>query len=114
MNATDHNSQPLVDQLRQDLLKARKKRDRIISETLQSVVAAIDNAGAVPINEKIDTIGVGSTEARRRELSFQEVQDIIRHEIEEMHHAITTLGNHNDDLVTELRTKTTILNEYLN
>lgn len=113
MNPVYHDSQQLVATLHKDLLKARKARDTITSEALQSVIGAIDNAGAVPVNKEIDSVGVGSTETLRRELSVQDIQDIIASEITEMQQAIDILGAIRNSSTDELERKTTILKMYL-
>lgn len=100
--------QSLINQLRADLLEARKARDQLTATTLQAVIAAIDNAGAVPIPEKIT-----STEVLRRELSAQDIHEIIRGEIVELHQAIKEFDGAASPHADELRHKIIILEEYL-
>jgi uncharacterized protein len=107
------NSHLTINLLRDDLLNARKKRDSLTSSVLQSVIAAIDNAGAVPVSADLHGVGAGSTEASRRELSNQDIRDIIRSEISEMQQAVKEFGNANSDLTDELGKKITILENYL-
>ncbi|HSW77507.1 MAG TPA: hypothetical protein VLG36_01785 [Candidatus Chromulinivoraceae bacterium] len=107
------NPQTLIDQLRTDLLKARKARDQLTSTTLQGVISAIDNAGAVPAPENTVSIGVGSTEATRRELSKQDLQMIIQGELVELEQAIKELDDRENTYTNELRNRITILESYL-
>jgi len=107
------NPQDFIVRLRSDLLKARKARDQLTTTTLQAVLSAIDNAGAVPVPEKITTIGTGSTEAVRRELSIQDMQELVKHEITEAQYAIKKLGNIENSYVNELNKRIVILEAYL-
>jgi uncharacterized protein YqeY len=109
----DISSHDIVGQLRTDLLEARKARDSLTSAALQAVVAAIDNAGAVSVPESLDSIGVGSTEASRRELSARDIQEIIKREITEMKDVITQLGHTESSYVDELNNKVAILERYV-
>ena len=108
-----YSTPPLIDQLNMDILNARRGQDRFTATTLQEVVAAIDNAGAVPVPETIHSIGTGSTEVPRRELSAQDIQEIIQHEITELHRAIKQFGSQKNDYTDELQRKITILEKYL-
>lgn len=109
----DDSSQDLASRLRRDLLNARKSRDQLTSTTLQEAISALDNAGAVPISRTIGTIGVGSTEVPRRELSTQDAERIITREIIELQQAIKELGNMQSPYVDELSSKITILEKYV-
>ena len=104
-----NNSQILVNQLRADFLEARKTRNSLVSTTLQAVLAAIDNAGAVPV----DSIKTTSTEIPRRELSKHDIQEILKQEISELRQAIQEVGNTNRPYISELTHKISILEKYL-
>jgi uncharacterized protein YqeY len=77
--------------LRQALPEAMRARDEAAVSALRSTLAALDNAEAVP--EQADAaraaaleqspVGVGVTEARRRELSEPAVAAVVRAEIHE-------------------------------
>jgi uncharacterized protein len=73
----------LRDLLRRDLGTALKARDAEAVAALRTTIAAIDNAEAVDTT----TIGVGSTEVPRRDLSMDDARAILH--------------NHIDDYVTE-------------
>jgi hypothetical protein len=103
----------LIDQLRADLLEARKARNQLTTATLQAVIAAIDNAGAVSASENISSLGVGSTEVPRRELSEQDIEEIVKGEIAELQRAIKEFGDAKNPYVSELEIKVGILKQYL-
>jgi len=109
----NNNPKTLIDRLRTDLLKARKERDQLASSTLQAAISAIDNAGAIPALENTVSIGVGSTEATRRDLSEQDLQVIVKDEIVELEQAIKTLDDRENTYTNELRNRATILKRYL-
>lgn len=108
-----NDPQDLINQLRADLLKSRKARDPLTTTTLQGILSAIDNAGAVPVPENIETVGTGSTEALRRELSASDIHELVKLEINEAQHAIKKLGNQKNPHVDELGKRITILERYL-
>lgn len=107
------NLQDFIDRLRTDLLKARKARDQLTTSTLQEVLSAIDNAGAIPLPKNITTVGTGSTEAMRRELSTKDIHELVKREIIEAQHAIKMLGDRESSYVNELDKRITILESYL-
>lgn len=110
---SNNNPQAFINRLRADLLEARKARDQLASTTLQAVIAAIDNAGAIPAPESAVSIGVGSTEASRRELSEQDLQEIVKDEIIELEQAIKELDDTKDTYANELKNRIIILEKYL-
>ncbi|MCC5474680.1 GatB/YqeY domain-containing protein [Streptomyces barringtoniae] len=68
-----------------------RARDKVAVGALRSTLAAVDNAEAVPVGpaelrgsaiEQVP-LGVGATEAARRELSEQHITDIVRAEADE-------------------------------
>ncbi|MGW7821769.1 hypothetical protein ACWGLF_27410 [Streptomyces puniciscabiei] len=68
-----------------------RARDKVAVSALRSTLAAVDNAEAVPVGaaglrgsaiEQVP-LGVGATEAARRELSEQHIADIVRAEADE-------------------------------
>jgi uncharacterized protein len=103
-----NNPQTIVHHLREDFLKARKNRDQLTSTTLQTALSAIDNAGAVPINSNVT-----ATEVPRRELTAQDINEILEREILELQHAIRELGTTATPYADELRAKIKILEKYL-
>ena len=87
-----HNT--LAEHLRLALRDALKAKDVIAVSALRSALAAIDNAGAVPVQPVPSAgrgsahfagtaQGVGAGEAERRHLSEAEVEEITRAEIAE-------------------------------
>lgn len=96
--------------LRADLLTARKTRDTATTAVLRSALAAVANAEALPVAEAtIGTeetatgsvseegpiagaaVGLGATEAARRELSDEDVRAIVSAEQSERLSAATDL-----------------------
>ncbi|MEV0432773.1 hypothetical protein [Nocardia sp. NPDC050413] len=84
--------QPLTalrDRLRTALKPAMKARDRSAVSALRSALAAIDNAEAVDVGDakagalEDSAVGLGAAEARRRELTEDDIVEIVRHEINE-------------------------------
>jgi len=66
---------------------AMKARDRDALSVYRTALAAIDNAEAVPIDAgqragaiEASPVGVGTQDAVRRELTEQEIADIVRRE----------------------------------
>ena len=109
----NNNPQDFIFRLHADLLKARKARDQLTTATLQEVLSAIDNAGAIPVPDDITTLGTGSTEALRRELSVSDIQELVRHEINEAQHAIKLLNGRESSYAGELNNRIKILENYL-
>ncbi|MFJ3581187.1 hypothetical protein ACIPPS_02970 [Streptomyces sp. NPDC090127] len=68
-----------------------RARDKAAVSALRATLAALDNAEAVPVDEAAlrgvalehAPVGVGTTEAARRELSEREVEDVVRAEAAE-------------------------------
>lgn len=77
--------------MRQALPEAMRARDRAAVSALRTTLAALDNAEAVPMDEveprgpalEQVPVGVGTTEAARRELSERAVVDVVRAEVAE-------------------------------
>jgi uncharacterized protein len=107
----------IVARLSADLLRARKEGDTLTKEVLQSTLARITNAEAVPVSEKAQQIqgtGVGSTEASRRALSENEIRDIVQEEMHELLHTIEAMSSRPDHpYAHSLRAKAAILSKYL-
>ncbi|MDN5274952.1 MAG: hypothetical protein JWP06_853 [Candidatus Saccharibacteria bacterium] len=110
-----HNDNPqhLIDRLRRDLLDARRTRNQLTTTTLQGVLSSVDNAGAVSVPENINFIGTGSTDVSRRELSLQDIRELVSGEITEAQNAIKELGDKEGAYVDELNERIAILENYL-
>ena len=102
------NSDTYIANIRNDLLQARKQRDVVKSQTLLSVLNAIDNASAVDV---LPDSGV--TEVARRELSVEDVRQVIRSEANEIREALEIYRGVDAKQVAELDVKLAVLNEYL-
>lgn len=78
-------------QMRQALREAMRARDKTAVSALRSTLAVLDNAEAVPVGAaelrgvaiEEAPVGVGVTEAARRELTEQHITDLVRAEAEE-------------------------------
>ncbi len=109
--------------LRASLLAARKKRDSTRATALRSVLSAIDNAEA-PVAVPVQGLasgqiagavkGLGATEVARRELSDEQIRDLVRSEIDERLSAADdfTAGGHAERAAT-LRAEATVLTDLL-
>lgn len=113
----------LMTRLSADLKNAMIGKDVIATKAIRSLISAIDNAGAVPV-ESPETLpmsggiagatsGLGSTEVARRELSDQDVSRIIQGEIDEIANTIELIGDDSRPEVAELRQQMEILKKYL-
>ncbi len=115
MDNIQHN--PVVTRLSNDLLQARKDGDLQKKQILQSVLARITNAEAVPVKDgALATMrtGVGSTEAKRRTLSGDEIHALIQQEIDELNQALEEMSSYPDNpYAAELRNNVALVSQYL-
>lgn len=82
---------PLRLRMRQALPEAMRARDKVAVSALRATLGALDNAEAAPVDEadlrgvaiELSPVGVGTTEAARRELSEGAVVDVVRAEAAE-------------------------------
>lgn len=87
-------------ELRRDLVAAMKRGDKAEMALLRQLVAALDKAEAVPVAEERASaiprpFGSGTTEARRRHLTEEDIQALLRWEIDARAEAVaefTRLG----------------------
>ncbi|MER7555385.1 hypothetical protein ABTZ46_00495 [Nocardioides sp. NPDC126508] len=109
--------------LRADLLTARKARDTTATAVLRSTLAAIANAEALPVAETAlstegpiagAAIGVGATEAARRDLSDDDIRSIISAEQSERRAAASDMETHGAaEKAEQLRAEAELLAAYL-
>lgn len=101
--------------LRESLATSMRMRDRDATNVLRSTLAAIDNAEAVPAPGSANTaasaasVGVGSTETDRRELTSRDVLTIVRGEIDELSTAAGLLEAAQPDGAARLRRQAEVL-----
>lgn len=116
----DAKAQELVAQIKTDLIGAMKERATIEVSALRALLARISNAEAVQAPYKAQTsstyvagasVGVGSTESSRKELSYADIQVIIHAELTEIQTAKQQLLDA-DPYAAELNQKLTILRSY--
>ncbi|MFC8453135.1 hypothetical protein [Kitasatospora sp. NPDC057223] len=95
-----------------------RARDRTAVSALRATLAALDNAEAVPVGEAAlrgvalehSPLGVGSTEAARRELSERRVVEIVRAEAaERLEVAAQLTAPAHADRVARLRAEAAVL-----
>lgn len=112
--------------LRAGLTAAMKARDKDAVAALRTALAAIDNAEAVPpvptvagpaaTSESIAgaAVGLRSTEVTRRELTPDDLQVVLRAQIDERHtEAATYDGLGRADAAERLRREAAVLETYL-
>jgi len=102
------NTEVLVATIRSNLLAARKERDVVKSQALLSLMNAIDNASAVETPS--DT---NATEVARRELTINDVKEIIKNEVDEMQEASAIYKDINAEKAEELEIKIAVLKSYI-
>lgn len=87
---------PLREQMKADLTQAMKARQSATVATLRSVLAAIDNAEAIPVSEPAfpaEPVLGQQHEAPRKLLSAEEIREIVRKEMEERRAACVKYAN---------------------
>ena len=109
--------------LRDALLAARKDRDSTRVSALRSALSAIDNA-ETPDGARVNAassgtiaggvVGLGAAEVARRELSDDEIRDLLRAEVEERLAAAEqfTTGGHGERAAS-LRAEAAVLSDVL-
>ncbi|WP_420121076.1 hypothetical protein [Nakamurella sp.] len=112
--------------LRSGLTAAMKARDKEAVAALRTALAAIDDAEAVPVpapaagpaatGEYVagTGVGLGSTEAARRELTLDDLHAVVRGQIDErVAEAATYDGLGRADAADRLRREAALLETYL-
>ncbi|MET9292531.1 hypothetical protein [Streptomyces sp. NPDC003077] len=99
-----------------------RARDKAAVSALRATLAALDNAEAVPVDESApraaalehSPVGVGVTEATRRELSESHVVDVVRAEAAERLEAAAQLtAPAHADRAARLREEAAVLLRFL-
>lgn len=109
----DTQAESLVKRIKQDMLQAFKNGERLKRDVLQTLLARISNAEAVAVPYSTEpSIGVGSTEIARKELSLDDTVKIIMDEMHEVQEAAKTLDP-TSDYAKELQQKITIIQKYI-
>lgn len=83
----------LREQMKTDLRSAMKARATEDVVTLRSVLAAIDNAEAVPVAPTSSSVApvIGrSADVPRKVLSADDIRQLVQHEVDERRHASAT------------------------
>jgi uncharacterized protein YqeY len=97
-----------------DLLHAMKSRDSIATSTLRSLLAALDNASAVPVSTPLVPVFGRSGDVARRILSAADCEGILETEARTRRVAATEyerLGRH--DEAARLRAELAVIERYV-
>jgi uncharacterized protein len=95
--------------LRRSLMTARKQRDTVRVSALRSMLGAIDNAEAVDVAQL-----AGVTEVARRELSEEQIRELMRTEIDERMTAANDYVEHGRaEQAAALRAEATVVADLL-
>ncbi|MFI9235414.1 hypothetical protein [Streptomyces sp. NPDC053079] len=99
-----------------------RARDKAAVSALRSTLAALDNAEAVPVDDaelrgsalEHSPVGVGVTEATRRELSERSVVEVVRAEaVERLEVAAQLTSPAHADRAAQLRAEAAVLLRFL-
>ena len=102
----------LHDRLKRDLAAALAARDLEMARVLRPLVAAIDNAAAVPPGPALGT--VGTADVPRRHVGEDEARAIVSGEADELAAAIATYEAHDRrDVAAALRSQLAVVDGYL-
>jgi uncharacterized protein YqeY len=98
--------------LKQDLAAALAARDLDTAGVLRTLVAAIDNAAAVPPGPALGT--VGAADVPRRQVTEDEALSIVQGEADELAAAIATYEAHDrPEVAAALRSQLDVVDRYL-
>lgn len=114
----------LAGRMRKDLTRAMRARDSSTVRVLRSTLSAVANAEAQPIEASIRlessgniagaAIGVGASEVSRRELTEDDIRNVVASEKNEILDSAAELDRRGaTDRATELRAEAAILDRYL-
>lgn len=114
-------SEDLRTSLSSALVPAMRARDAAAVAALRSALAAVANAEAVPIEHappagalEQTRVGVGAADAPRRELTEEDVREVVRGEVTEREQAAGVLDGHGRaDEAARLRAEAAVLREHL-
>ncbi|MCM5554157.1 GatB/YqeY domain-containing protein [Pleomorphomonas sp. NRK KF1] len=88
MDTSTFPVETLKTHLRGDLAAAMKRRDKAETALLRQLVAALDNAEAVPAREESASLvrhvfGTGTSEAERRHLTEDDIRALLKWEMDD-------------------------------
>lgn len=100
--------------MRADLVVAMKARDATAVRALRTALAAVANAEAPPLDSLPAPVSGRSNEHARLDLSVDDVEAVLRHEITDRHDTIARLLPHDRPAeVAELRAEIAVLQGYV-
>lgn len=105
----------LQQRLKESFSAALKARDGVATAALRSALAAIDNAAAVDASAgSRPTLGVGTREVERKDLSAADVREIVRREVSDREAAATEYESRSRlDQARRLRAEAAVLMKLL-
>lgn len=111
-------TRPLRERSAEAVPGAMCARDRDRLRVLRATLGVTDNAGAVPVTvgaRSIEeaSIGAGSTDVPRRDLTELEVVGLVRAEVEERERAAATYDAPAPDRARRLRAEAAVLRAFL-
>lgn len=111
---TNTRADELMERIKQDMRQAMKDRNRTRLDVLRSLSARLSNTEAVDAQTEASTmgIGVGSTELERRQLTLEEVRNVILAELHEVEAALDGIDE-SSSYAADLRQKAAIIREYI-
>lgn len=102
--------------LRADLTAAMRAKDRAATTTIRNLLAALDNAQAVPSEERAGAleaaVGLGAAEVARAELSPDQVAAVLQRELDEVRSSAAEYERLGQD-GTQLRESEALILRYL-
>lgn len=116
----DIQAEELISRINSDMRQAMKSRDKLKLDELRSLIARLNSAEAVKPVQQAGVgsttagagLGVGSTEVERKQLTLDDVQNVIRVEIDEINQVLANL-NADSDYAEQLSAKIAVINIYL-
>lgn len=96
-----------------DLKASLRARDRAVVATLRSLLAAFDNAGAVPLTAEHVPVYGRANEVARRALSDDDLRAIVAREADELRAAVAEYAAHGRAEAEGLRAGLAVLGRYL-
>ncbi|MBK5223887.1 MAG: GatB/YqeY domain-containing protein [Acidimicrobiia bacterium] len=107
-------SPSLPDRMRADLGEAMRSRDSVRADVLRTVLSAIANAEAVPMNAAVHSPTQGLVDHERRQPTDDDVARIVAEEVADRQHTIDVLnGAGRPDEAAELEAELAVLRSYL-
>lgn len=105
----------IPERLKTDLIVAMRDRDSLRVRTIRSLISAVDNAGAVPVDSDRyePKIGLGH-DVPRRQVTDEEIREMLGHERDDLLQAASEYRTHGqNERAGELEIRAGIVSGYL-